>query len=952
MKFFGKIIGISMILCSVASMTWAATKKKNSKKQEAVETPAPVTDKEEQYDGPLTQTESKALTDLPAFRKHQAEFTEAFQKAKSLVYEKKWTEATDVYLEEKKGLTFFTMFKNGFKRERNSTNIISNTEKEQASVIQSLEEWKEIQQQFSETGKKLTDSISSKNFQQAQADWTAFSEIFEKYAGIRNSIAKSGWAVLTVYDNSKRAGIVDGSYLYITAKTILGYDNDLPTGILGVMDVQINTVLNDMKKNCYDNALECSRNFDSMFQPQSVFSADRKILDVLSRGKEWSQLGIDINQLYEKIRRRNNSNKFRDLYSSYHRLMGCFHDMCENSMDMIEKGNLIGNAEKQAASVGEPSDPIKAFREGNEAYSEQMRTSANIILSNGREINSAKVKWVAKYNPVSGYKSYWGKSLDLYDQASQLVQTKTDSATSVTVTLWKKIAAYYTHAGSLLVEDNRNAIETARSKLPDEIQLDEENFTKTTSDPKGALVLIENVKKNVISDTQVMTTCKNYLEDPSLTVYHSVFLSSIASLTESVDQLQKLTAFTEGMEQKANILYNRFLQSKMNGDIHRRNAQEYFYQKDYDSSLSEVEKAAAEYDEALKFQIDHEVLAIRNKDLLELSDQISKAKFEIVVKNVRQLKNDAESSYYSGNFERALGLLNQAENQWKSITVDADEELENLKILVHSALTMNEGRKLLPTYSNYPEMSQILSQASLNFAAGQELIGNGREAEGKKLLSTALDSLHYLQRSYPLNQDASLLVLRIEQLLDYDNFRKNFAGKIESLKEVNYAKKDMVSQVSYHDLKDLYTLDPNFAGLKQLIDKAEVDLGLKRGAVSASNKTKAANLSTEARNILAKAGTDQAQLEKARAKAKEALNLDPSNAQAKAVTDEVRMKATSTDTGILSAEDEEMYQKASYYYRNNYIMQANDLMNRLWTKESNRRSTKIEKLKRWIDKAL
>ena len=82
---------------------------------------------------------------------------------------------------------------------------------------------------------------------------------------------------------------------------------------------------------------------------------------------------------------------------------------------------------------------------------------------------------------------------------------------------------------------------------------------------------------------------------------------------------------------------------------------------------------------------------------------------------------------------------------------------------------MKTGRVIPPTAPLYPEMSQMLSIAHQYFDSGSAKIKKGQKAEGVELLEQAKKKLQEVQLVYPLNQEASLLTLRIDQLIDPDS---------------------------------------------------------------------------------------------------------------------------------------------------------------------------------------
>jgi len=319
---------------------------------------------------------------------------------------------------------------------------------------------------------------------------------------------------------------------------------------------------------------------------------------------------------------------------------------------------------------------------------------------------------------------------------------------------------------------------------------------------------------------------------------------------------------------------------------------------------------------------------------------------------VRALKTSAKRSYYAGNFEEAGNFLQQAEKTrtawgaFMDVEVEADEELEHLKNLVNTALTIKSGKTLSPSNALYPEMSQILSMSNIYYEQGQELIAKGNKAEGRELLSKAKNKLNELKVIYPHNQKANLLSMRIDQVLDISQFNQSFKVRLEELKAINYTKRDSTAQNGYSDLQDLHEISPNYPGLSDFMYKVELDLGLKQVAVAPTSAAagEAGTYARQAKEQLDSAGRDTMMLANAKSLANKALALDPNNDVAIAVLDEVALRTGAQAAVVLSASDEAKYQQAITYLQNGNVIAANSNLQELLKNPANRRSAKVQKL--------
>ena len=382
-------------------------------------------------------------------------------------------------------------------------------------------------------------------------------------------------------------------------------------------------------------------------------------------------------------------------------------------------------------------------------------------------------------------------------------------------------------------------------------------------------------------------------------------------------------------------------------DLRFNEAQNALRREDFDTARKKLQDALSKYDEALMNQNDEALRSETDRKLQVLGESIAKAENELVVREVRDLKTRAKDAYFNGRFDDAEKYLNQAKIRWAVTNVNEDEEITNLLNFVNTAISMKTGREILPSAPQYPEMSQLLNMAYQYFDEGSRKIGEGDRAGGEADLALALESIQKLQYVYPLNQEASILTLRINRLLDPKKFNEEFAQKIEMARMM--CKSNDTRQEGYANLLDYYELDPSYKGLKDLIYQVEIDIGIRQKPVSNTGANRAKKLVADAQKIYNSAGNDTAKLQSALSKIDEALALVSDNKEAMALKDKITTKIGGNTSTVLSTEDERLYQLAIQRLQNNNVVGANAIVEQLLKKPQNQNSQKIKELKNKIE---
>ena len=161
--------------------------------------------------------------------------------------------------------------------------------------------------------------------------------------------------------------------------------------------------------------------------------------------------------------------------------------------------------------------------------------------------------------------------------------------------------------------------------------------------------------------------------------------------------------------------------AKNEADLRYTQAEKALSSGDFATCRDYIEKARTKYNESLLYQESETLRNSSDEKLLALGDRIIRSENEIVVKEVRELKNRAKSAYYAGNFESAENILTQAKTRWAATNSELDPEIESLLSLVGTALSMKTGRTIAPTAPLYPEMSQLLNIANQYYNEGKIL---------------------------------------------------------------------------------------------------------------------------------------------------------------------------------------------------------------------------------------
>ena len=199
---------------------------------------------------------------------------------------------------------------------------------------------------------------------------------------------------------------------------------------------------------------------------------------------------------------------------------------------------------------------------------------------------------------------------------------------------------------------------------------------------------------------------------------------------------------------------------------------------------------------------------------------------------------------------------------------------------------------------------------------------------------------------FPLNHDARLLELKIEQQMDPGVFNANFRQRINEA----IAGTRVQNAEAYAELQDLAEINPQYPGINSILTQAKIDMKLippppdPRALARSTELTRNAQIVINAR--------DSIRYEAARQWLAEAVSLNPENTQAQMAADQINILMYGTGTIILPSYALEQYNNAVQEFLKGNFLTANAIVEQLLRNSEFRKSTQIQELKRRIDSVL
>lgn len=806
----------------------------------------------------------------------------------------------------------------------------------------------------------------------AKAAFTRVHTAFSQYAQLRNRVASAGYVFKTQFAalHEKDEELSEVSFLGLAQRFALGRASDPDSGILGALDAYWNSRVEPMKTAVHDtvkkNLIRAVQIDDERLYTDGAKFSSQQVSAVCAN--DFSHIGGDVQQLYALLKN-GDGTTVGDSFHEYAASMQFAIALSDGIFAAVRDSDTIARENAVLATREQPErfDSEAAFTAFTDAQFASVRIYEAINARTRQLADALSAELVREQDAVSQAKAEAERLTLLEETAKRLTAgvTVLDSpldfadiipthqktnqkinaeAAARAGSVWSSLALAGGAEGQKRLADFQARFAAAQKQY-DGIVTDDEAVAKKY--PREAMAAAQKLNEDIAKNkTQLVSYRASLADGASYRATEQGFNQGVNQLDEAIAALDPITLNGTALIANAKVQLQQAERATNEATLRYNEAVAALKNGRFEDARTALQRARTKYNESLSYQESDALRASSDEQLAALGADIAAKENEIVVREVRELKNRAKNAYYAGNFEEAENRLTQAKTRWATTNVDDDQEITNLLAMVTTALSMKTGRTIPPTAPLYPEMSQILSIAHQYYSDGEALMKQGKRSEATKVLNQAKEKLRSLQLVYPLNQEASLLTLKIDQLIDPQSFAELFATKVANAK--NDYKTASKRQQAYTDLLDLYEINPSYPGLKQLIYDVEIEIGVRQKPVDNSALVKSKSLSDQAQKIYASAGRNEEKLRSALTLLDQAIELNPNNDAAMLLKDRIQTSIGGKAAVVLSSADEAMYQKAIQELQKNNIITANALVEQLLQKQTNRRSAKVLDLQRRV----
>ena len=362
-----------------------------------------------------------------------------------------------------------------------------------------------------------------------------------------------------------------------------------------------------------------------------------------------------------------------------------------------------------------------------------------------------------------------------------------------------------------------------------------------------------------------------------------------------------------------------------------------------DAASNAFEAAREAFFEALQLRDSATLRGETDGIIQEVGDQLQALRNLIVVREVRLLITQAENFYTGDNFVAARDTLRAAEQRWALTNIEENPEIQRLNQLVIAALSLDEGRELSVLDPLYPVLGNYLSVARQDIDEGERLWEEEERERAGELFERAIENLRNVRDVRPLNWDARILELRIEQIRNPAGFTDIFASRYnQALQQL-----EVVGPLPvYTELGVLSEINPNYPGLQNQIRRLEIMLNLREDPIDQTRANEAAALYRRAQG-LSEGSLDQATV--AVSLLEEAVELNPRDGEAKFLLDQLRIRLGGRATVALANADEQQYRRAETLFSQGQVLQAFQITERLLSVGNNANYPPLVELRRRIE---
>ena len=583
-------------------------------------------------------------------------------------------------------------------------------------------------------------------------------------------------------------------------------------------------------------------------------------------------------------------------------------------ISLREASNTILQASNIALRLVIDRSSLTSWQEGkislDDALSLEQRTRNNIAGMRG-EFESIRGNAVAADQDISQYHDY--------PHLKDAITAIDNLASTFTVEERMSAQRYYT-IESVFIERNlasrKERLANGRSLLDGQSRVGADGTTTVYRQPAEALEIFTALLSEISADIErgdsvLAQFGKEQREVASTTEVVSLRNRYQTAYNELNSLRSQLSALSETARGRTSLAESH----RLEGERLFREAQAAFNRQDYATARNNVNLAAERFGSSLELQESPSIRATWNS-MMELSSAIAAAEKERVIAEVGVLLNTAIDQYSAGNFQQAENNLMRAMQRWADTNTEEHADVVYWLGLVRGGTSARTSRVINPTEPLYPEMSQLLSQAQRNYDEGIRLINAGQRTQGLAKFTEARAQTREVKLMFPVNQQAGLLDLRMDQFTDPVAFNASFEQRLRTA--VNSVRNQR-SLEAYADILNLAEINPNYPNIRNEIIEAEYILVIRQRPANPANIARSKELTASARSIYDRNLT--AQLPFALTQAEEAIRLDRNNIDAVILRERINLRITGAPDLIFSPEDEQRYQSTLREFQaGNYLV--------------------------------
>ena len=816
-------------------------------------------------------------------------------------------------------------------------------------------------------------AVSTRDVNSISAALKNVNAAFEKYAALRNKIIADA-KVLEAADilaNERNPLLYGTSYITFHQKFILGDESNPDTGIIGAFDAYFNSRVERMKDKTNEAVLETLNLLITNLPEGKIYSLANKIdaeQKNVAVAKMYSQFARYVHDLYNLEKNLDGSTvgeKFSGYASSMSFVSEYLSDLSLAYKSAQELAWEKANPEK--IDKNDFSDPVLAYNLKKLLRYEQIKADSKsyISLVNEEEKKqkeffdkkSEREKEIEELRRISGGRLRISGAQKRTTAGVQISDNPLD---------FRKQIGYFLSLNEQNLKEARNHAKglwgymaSAYSALA---KKDYDHYEKLCSDTEKLLTgglasssdsdfSSEFIKKYPIEakdsalkiNQEISIKKTELLEKREVLSGGEEYRMSESDYNKGTLALDKIILDFDSLYTKNQALAEEAIPKIRDYENLIRNADEQyeialraFKKEDFENANIAVDSASEKYAEALDIEYSEKIRAMREETLNELAVKIQRAEYEKVLREVFALKDKAAIAYYSSSFDTAETLLVTAQSRWSKVSTEEDSEIEDMLNIVKTIKSIEYGRVLLQSDPHYPELSYSLDMAKQSFEKGVKLKNDGNTVKANEAFNLALTNIRNVQNVYPLNKEARLITLKIQQELDPEGFPRQFENQYNAAR-LNANKNERLA-----DLEDLYAINPKYPGLAQEIYDIKDSLGMfPKKEVKKEVKRSADSKIAEAKKAFKDAGSDEAKLNKALLLANEAIAIDGTSKAAKELKLQIQLKIGASATAILSQNDEKMYAEAARLFNQRRFADAKGIMDNLLKGAAAKKSRKV-----------